>query len=134
MVAQSELYIEEELIQVEAVFRFGLYASGTIRPVVGPYQQRFAFAVGFARQYVEVTDVCFRIDEHIGNRPLLFRGDSRPYVIQFVPVAVEAVVICVGGYFQFVGEVEQVSGYPLPVRSEERRVGKECRSRWSPYH
>ena len=25
-----------------------------------------------------------------------------------------------------------VSG--LEVRSEERRVGKECRSRWSPYH
>ena len=22
----------------------------------------------------------------------------------------------------------------LPARSEERRVGKECRSRWSPYH
>ena len=22
----------------------------------------------------------------------------------------------------------------LTVRSEERRVGKECRSRWSPYH
>ena len=22
----------------------------------------------------------------------------------------------------------------LPVGSEERRVGKECRSRWSPYH
>ena len=21
-----------------------------------------------------------------------------------------------------------------PGRSEERRVGKECRSRWSPYH
>src|ERR1043166_2801868 len=25
------------------------------------------------------------------------------------------------------------SGEPAP-RSEERRVGKECRSRWSPYH
>ena len=25
--------------------------------------------------------------------------------------------------------------YKLPfIRSEERRVGKECRSRWSPYH
>ena len=27
--------------------------------------------------------------------------------------------------------------YPISVeqfRSEERRVGKECRSRWSPYH
>ena len=22
----------------------------------------------------------------------------------------------------------------IGVRSEERRVGKECRSRWSPYH
>ena len=25
----------------------------------------------------------------------------------------------------------EVAGF---VRSEERRVGKECRSRWSPYH
>ena len=24
--------------------------------------------------------------------------------------------------------------YDGPPRSEERRVGKECRSRWSPYH
>ena len=26
---------------------------------------------------------------------------------------------------------DTVAGY---IRSEERRVGKECRSRWSPYH
>ena len=25
-------------------------------------------------------------------------------------------------------------GKGMSVRSEERRVGKECRSRWSPYH
>ena len=25
-------------------------------------------------------------------------------------------------------------GRPTAERSEERRVGKECRSRWSPYH
>src|SRR3712207_9557587 len=25
-------------------------------------------------------------------------------------------------------------GEVLSIRSEERRVGKECRSRWSPYH
>ena len=24
--------------------------------------------------------------------------------------------------------------YDADYRSEERRVGKECRSRWSPYH
>ena len=27
-----------------------------------------------------------------------------------------------------------VSDYKASLRSEERRVGKECRSRWSPYH
>src|ERR1035438_8117966 len=26
------------------------------------------------------------------------------------------------------------SNYQAEYRSEERRVGKECRSRWSPYH
>src|SRR5256886_4528746 len=28
----------------------------------------------------------------------------------------------------------QLQYYALAARSEERRVGKECRSRWSPYH
>ena len=27
-----------------------------------------------------------------------------------------------------------LSAFANPDRSEERRVGKECRSRWSPYH
>ena len=31
-------------------------------------------------------------------------------------------------------EVKRKSFYIKPSRSEERRVGKECRSRWSPYH
>src|ERR1035437_3157081 len=33
----------------------------------------------------------------------------------------------------FGGEPGLPSGAPI-CRSEERRVGKECRSRWSPYH
>src|SRR3712207_9280045 len=42
------------------------------------------------------------------------------------------------------GSLQNIVGVPLPPgapslvfpnqRSEERRVGKECRSRWSPYH
>ena len=32
------------------------------------------------------------------------------------------------------GEGAQKEEAILTVRSEERRVGKECRSRWSPYH
>ena len=27
-----------------------------------------------------------------------------------------------------------IEGEKVQIRSEERRVGKECRSRWSPYH
>ena len=31
--------------------------------------------------------------------------------------------------------IEQLNGMTeQALRSEERRVGKECRSRWSPYH
>src|SRR5438093_10896628 len=37
---------------------------------------------------------------------------------------------CVYGTLDFVGYPR----FPAPVRSEERRVGKECRSRWGPYH
>ena len=29
---------------------------------------------------------------------------------------------------------DEAARIPLRDRSEERRVGKECRSRWSPYH
>src|SRR2546425_12444194 len=29
---------------------------------------------------------------------------------------------------------EYLNGSACATRSEERRVGKECRSRWSPYH
>ena len=37
----------------------------------------------------------------------------------------------------FVEELSEIKDASRPVifsRSEERRVGKECRSRWSPYH
>ena len=39
-----------------------------------------------------------------------------------------------------IGEIIRIDKAVIPVlldagmRSEERRVGKECRSRWSPYH
>ena len=32
---------------------------------------------------------------------------------------------------EFIAEVDSLTNL---LRSEERRVGKECRSRWSPYH
>ena len=35
---------------------------------------------------------------------------------------------------QLVHEPTHIARNTLDLRSEERRVGKECRSRWSPYH
>ena len=29
---------------------------------------------------------------------------------------------------------DELENFRAQIRSEERRVGKECRSRWSPYH
>src|SRR5258706_7983848 len=43
--------------------------------------------------------------------------------------AIDAVL----GGWQMNGILTFQTGQPL-ARSEERRVGKECRSRWSPYH
>ena len=35
---------------------------------------------------------------------------------------------------QIASDLNDYSKYISGLRSEERRVGKECRSRWSPYH
>ena len=35
---------------------------------------------------------------------------------------------------EFIEQKEEGMESPIAQRSEERRVGKECRSRWSPYH
>ena len=54
---------------------------------------------------------------------------KRIYEIDFVKVTCCILVIVIHSACDFL---------PKPLmnclRSEERRVGKECRSRWSPYH
>src|SRR3989475_5473276 len=50
---------------------------------------------------------------------LLSRADQRSFTRERVDLSLIA---------------EEATETLLPVRSEERRVGKECRSRWSPYH
>src|SRR3989442_15736955 len=39
-----------------------------------------------------------------------------------------------GVYAKFAPRKARVTALGFSQRSEERRVGKECRSRWSPYH
>src|ERR1051326_8048882 len=55
----------------------------------------------------------------------------------YIPTAILLSFICYSGswklYILFTDRYPQLRK-ELAIRSEERRVGKECRSRWSPYH
>ena len=57
--------------------------------------------------------------------------------VRMIAAAV-TVFLCVLTLFEFVALKMEWNVPALAVlsgdRSEERRVGKECRSRWSPYH
>ena len=42
--------------------------------------------------------------------------------------------LIITAHFSRLGRLEPGDLVEVPLRSEERRVGKECRSRWSPDH
>ena len=76
-------------------------------------------------------------EELVNIQEILFR-----YLIHW-PWFVVSVIICIAcawGYLRLATPVYNISATVLIKddkkggRSEERRVGKECRSRWSPYH
>src|SRR3712207_8708024 len=57
-------------------------------------------------------------------------GDWRRAALSRTASSIAAVALPEGQLMPDLGR----NGLPPPDRSEERRVGKECRSRWSPYH
>src|SRR5256885_16785491 len=56
--------------------------------------------------------------------------------MEYIPVQASITAISSGQYVSTHTELHEwlKSFRPNSERSEERRVGKECRSRWSPYH
>src|SRR5258708_38170848 len=80
----------------------------------------------------EINDSTVRWLNHLGYDVVLSEGEG-----------------CCGALVLHMGKEAEAKGFarrnidawhaqrekgPLDARSEERRVGKECRSRWSPYH
>ena len=51
-------------------------------------------------------------------------------------LAATAIIICLAALYGNRNRFDYLKDLDKTVftRSEERRVGKECRSRWSPYH
>src|SRR3712207_6907595 len=75
------------------------------------------------------SDVCSSDLLHLGHAVALLVGEvSAQGVAQ--PGGAAGEPFADGLVIRALGESGQVVG----ARSEERRVGKECRSRWSPYH
>jgi len=59
---------------------------------------------------------------------------SMAYASEVVSCGGKAAISASGSTAQANAMKGFVSAYSKSCRSEERRVGKECRSRWSPYH
>ena len=93
---------------------------------------RIAMAMGFAGAMSNYPHPVNNIDAFASATPLAVAGQvgSDSYLTLLLGThggvlgETCAITILVGGLF-LIG---------TKVRSEERRVGKECRSRWSPYH
>src|SRR3712207_349871 len=99
-----------------------IWAMKTLYPPIEPYD----------RGRLPVSDIHTLYYEECGNpegQPVVFLhggpggGLVPDYRRYFDPEAYRIVLFDQRG-----------SGQSTPHRSEERRVGKECRSRWSPYH
>src|SRR5687768_18352926 len=79
------------------------------------------------------SDVC--------SSDLSLVGANREFILNRIPHVGRLLVDDAAGLLRHAEVVVLATGEPdfLPLlqqldRSEERRVGKECRSRWSPYH
>src|SRR6266446_9061359 len=70
----------------------------------------------------------------VGLSVMTFQRPTAGRVIDLVRALKPGVKVVVGGYDPSLArEAYEEMGVDY-LRSEERRVGKECRSRWSPYH
>ena len=67
------------------------------------------------------------IYEFENKKPIIGRGT-------FVFKSADAIGDVIIGENCYIGPGARIRGDYGSIRSEERRVGKECRSRWSPYH
>ena len=102
------------------------------RYILGKFLATYFFAIAMIIIVVVLFDFVEKIDDftelHAPLRDVIF-----DYYLNFIPFFINQF----SGLFTFIACIFFT---PLTylwkegVRSEERRVGKECRSRWSPYH
>jgi len=85
--------------------------------------------------YTSVLDIPDAVDLAV----ILLSAKNVPGIVRECgEKGIKSIVIESAGFNEAGGEgtalQEEMERYMKQYRSEERRVGKECRSRWSPYH
>ena len=104
---------------------------------------RFYYGDITEKQFRKIYDKASRIKgdtSEILIELLERRLDAIVYRMKFVPTIFAARQLVNHGHVKVNGKRVNIPSYTvkdgdeISIRSEERRVGKECRSRWSPYH
>src|SRR3989441_3913396 len=118
------------------VFLTGMSNGGIGAYLIGAHHaSRFAAVIPMA---AGLDDILMPFLENFRQTPLYIIHGRQD---QVMPVSLSRVIdetLTELGYLHVYREHNRVhpmaGGHFFPRRSEERRVGKECRSRWSPYH
>ena len=106
---------------------FSTESSSAVMPwMLGGFIGGFVVAIitVFKKEWSPVTAPLYSVLEG-----LALGGLSAIFEARFPGIVIQAVALTFGTLFCLLTAYR--SGL---IRSEERRVGKECRSRWSPYH
>ena len=89
--------------------------------------QAVILAGGFGTRISEESAVRPKPMVEIGGQPILW------HIMKiYASHGINDFMICCGYKSHIIKQY--FHEYAIQLRSEERRVGKECRSRWSPYH
>ena len=114
------------------LFAMSLLSSCTIRQ---DYNQQLLKADSLMQLR---PDSALNILKSISPKKLSTRADNAYYALlltqaqdkNFVVQKDDSLIQIAVHYYDSIGDTKMQA----KARSEERRVGKECRSRWSPYH
>src|SRR3990167_3062871 len=104
-----------------------------------PFRSRYTGLIEKYRDHLPVNDSTRIISLGEGNTPLIRLNNIPRLSGRNIDIYVKYEGLNPTGSFKDRGMTMAVTkaveeNSSAIIRSEERRVGKECRSRWSPYH
>ena len=117
---QRELGVTMDWIRLQIKSDLAGVTADQVKSMVIAYEPIWAIGTGKTATSDQAQEVCKGIRDLIAE---IYDTDTA-----------EAVRIQYGGSMNAGNAAELLAKPDIDGRSEERRVGKECRSRWSPYH